>query len=710
MNMPANAVPRNPDRSDQRHPTTEQLRAFGLGQLSEAEGALVEQHVETCDACCRVLSDVPDDTVLAKFKNCDTVTHQGPTQESPIESETARGQIPLALQEHPRYRVLKMLGRGGMGVVYKAEHRLMERPVALKVISRRLMANPLAIERFQREVRAAARLTHSNIVVAHDAEQAGELHFLVMEFVDGVSLAQYVERKGPLPPATASLFIRQAALGLQHAAHQGMVHRDIKPQNLMLTRKGQIKILDFGLARFAREESSSDPINSDRLTDSIAADAGLTEIGMIVGTPDYMAPEQASDSSKADIRADIYSLGCTLYFLLSGQAPFAGDSITRTLKSHADRQPRALRQLRNDLPPELLRIVERMMAKDPAARFQSPVVLAKALAPLAVGGLAAAGTFESISKRSLPTLPKTVRTESDEPPTTIQLVRRGHWATIRNRGMYEFRKYFRLQHRRVIAVVGVILATIATTAFLADRFGPSVVSAPQSSPDSPRTDPLRPALPSARPAPRNSSANIEPTAMPASPSAVSAVQKPIAFLVTLSEFYLEDFQALRREFDARGIPVVLVSSQRGWATPKGSEVGGEHDAWVDLAIADIRPGQFDAIVIIPAGQSEFVSDAAFRELTLQRLREQYDRGTCLATIGNSVILLAEYGFLNGQKAIAQDWIRNQERIKKLNVNWTTSERVVSSGKQGRLITAHDFNNAPELVDRILKTIKNQKNP
>ncbi|GDY09730.1 hypothetical protein LBMAG52_32160 [Planctomycetia bacterium] len=143
--------------------------------------------------------------MLAKLKLCDTVSCDAAPEATPIESETARGNIPQALLEHSRYRIVKMLGRGGMGVVYKAEHRLMERLVALKVISRRMISNPLAVERFQREFKAAARLTHPNIVVAHDADEAGGLHFLVMEFVDGVSLTQYVERKGPLPAGHTQL-------------------------------------------------------------------------------------------------------------------------------------------------------------------------------------------------------------------------------------------------------------------------------------------------------------------------------------------------------------------------------------------------------------------------------------------------------------------------------------------------------------------------
>ena len=172
------------------------------------------------------------------------------------------GAAPKELADHPRYRVLGLLGAGGMGAVYKAEHRLMERPVALKVIRRGLTDDPAAAERFRREVKAAARLSHPHIVRAYDAEQAGDLHFLVMEFVEGTDLARLVAGQGPLPVARACEYARQAALGLQHAFEHGMVHRDIKPQNLMLTPDGQVKVLDFGLARFVSESAPSPPTPS----------------------------------------------------------------------------------------------------------------------------------------------------------------------------------------------------------------------------------------------------------------------------------------------------------------------------------------------------------------------------------------------------------------------------------------------------------------
>ena len=269
------------------------------------------------------------------------------------------------------------LGSGGMGTVYRAEHRLMDRPVALKVIRGDLLGDPALVERFRREVRSAARLaSHPNIVTAYDAEQAGETHMLVMEFVEGTDLARLVDRRGPLPTGEACEYARQAALGLQHAFEDEMVHRDIKPQNLMRTTRGQVKILDFGLARFASE---------------VGTLGGVTAEGMVLGSADYIAPEQIEDPHAADIRADIYSLGCTLYFLLAGRPPFPDRSLIQKLIAHREKTPRPIGEIRADVPPELAHVVERMMAKEPARRFQTPDDVARALAPFAETGAAPTG-------------------------------------------------------------------------------------------------------------------------------------------------------------------------------------------------------------------------------------------------------------------------------------------------------------------------------
>jgi predicted Ser/Thr protein kinase len=280
--------------------------------------------------------------------------------------------LPPELVGHPRYRVLKLLGKGGMGAVYLAEHLVMQRQVALKVIQGRLLdLAPETLPRFLQEVKAAARLSHPHIVQAYDADRAGSLHFLVMEYIEGTDLASHLSRRGPLPVAEACDYARQAALGLQEAYEQGMVHRDIKPHNLMLTRTGQVKILDFGLAKFANEQNRQ------------AGPGSLTGSGQVMGTADYIAPEQTRDARSIDIRADIYSLGCTLYQLLSGQLPFAEGSVIEKMIRHASEPPPPLASLRPELPAELLAVVEKMMAKAPSARYQTPAEVVEALAPFA---------------------------------------------------------------------------------------------------------------------------------------------------------------------------------------------------------------------------------------------------------------------------------------------------------------------------------------
>jgi serine/threonine protein kinase len=302
---------------------------------------------------------------------CETVS--GFNQPTPAVEPT----VPPELANHTRYRIVRLLGVGGMGAVYQAEHRVMERFVALKVIRADLVSNAAAVKRFQIEVRTAAKLTHQNIVTAFDAEQIGNVHFLVMEYVEGNDLATMVATRGPLPASEACYYIAQAAMGLQHAYERGMIHRDIKPQNLMVAGapyapllQRTVKILDFGLARFAS-----------------AATSGHTASGTLLGTVDYMAPEQADNAHAADIRSDLYSLGCTLFYLLAGRALFPEGTLVQKVMCHVERTP-PLSELPADLPPGLTDVLARLLAKKPEERYQTPSELVLALSVYHPGFLA----------------------------------------------------------------------------------------------------------------------------------------------------------------------------------------------------------------------------------------------------------------------------------------------------------------------------------
>ncbi len=265
-----------------------------------------------------------------------------------------------------QYKVLDQIGAGGMGVVFQAEHMSMKRMVAIKVLPGDKANDEESLQRFYREARIVAALDHPNVVHAYDIDQAGDLHFMVMEYIEGESLEQIIRRKGPLPLHEAADYILQSARGLQHAHERGLVHRDIKPGNLLLDKTGVIKVLDMGLARFFEESST--------LTTELCS-------GSVIGTADYMAPEQAVNSHDVDIRADIYSLGVTLYALLTGKPPWADATVTQKLLAHHMREPVPMHVTRPDVPPEFAEIVGKMMAKQPANRYQIPAEVVDALTP-----------------------------------------------------------------------------------------------------------------------------------------------------------------------------------------------------------------------------------------------------------------------------------------------------------------------------------------
>lgn len=291
------------------------------------------------------------------------------------------------------YTLLDRLGEGGVSEVYKAWDTLRGQVVALKVLRQHLTAQHEAVRQFQRELQAMPRLNHPNVIRTYEAHQLGAVHYFAMEYVEGMDLEKYVQTVGPLPVEIAADYVRQVAQGLQHAHQFGLVHRDVKPANLFLInpplpvaasagslRRGPdpvVKILDWGLARIQ--------LSADEAREVDVAELG-SEKGVLIGTADYVSPEQARDATIVDTRGDIYGLGCTFVYLLTGQPPFPSRTLMQKLMQHQQAPPPSVRSLRPDVPEELDHLIQKMMAKMPADRFQIPLLV---IAPLRKFGPAA---------------------------------------------------------------------------------------------------------------------------------------------------------------------------------------------------------------------------------------------------------------------------------------------------------------------------------
>ncbi len=357
------------------HPSDSVLQALALGILDEAKVDSVMEHLQECSGCRSVVIGQASDDFLALVREAHEAsgrhsqTRAGNGRHGDETMQQGIHPTPPDLAGNPQYEILRELGRGGMGVVYLVHNRFLAREEVIKVINQAVLVRAGGKERFLREIQLAARLNHPNVVTAYAALPLGEGLAFAMEYVKGQDLAKVVKTHGPLPVANACHYARQVALGLSHAHAKHMVHRDIKPQNLILTREGKrhiVKILDFGLAKVLCEQ---------------AEDSHLTLPGKALGTPDYIAPEQSLDASRADIRADLYSLGCTLYFLLAGRPPYRGKNPFATMQAHHLENAQPLHLVRQDVPQDLDAIVARLMAKSPGERFQTPDEVAQALLP-----------------------------------------------------------------------------------------------------------------------------------------------------------------------------------------------------------------------------------------------------------------------------------------------------------------------------------------
>lgn len=364
-------------------PPSGDLQSYALGKLSEEASASLGAHLRGCRKCVVELDRLNDaaDPLVARLRS--------PTVNAVAESSEMRAAIDRLLSPEParaidrssflppatmlrEYRIVEKLGAGGMGVVYRAVHTRIEKEVAIKVISSKYVAHPEAISRFGREMKAAGRFQHPNIVQATDGGEVDGVHFLVMEFVPGVNLSKHIRQHGTLSVSDACNIIAQAARGLQHAHEAGLIHRDVKPSNLLITPQGVVKVLDLGLA-LLRDDAPEPPRAAPADAPTLVAANSLTTTSHMIGTNDYIAPEQSRNAHSVDARADVFSLGCTLMYLLTGKPP------ERTIDGSFN-----LRVKRRDVPKELEAIALKMLAQRPEDRFTSAREVADAVARFVV--------------------------------------------------------------------------------------------------------------------------------------------------------------------------------------------------------------------------------------------------------------------------------------------------------------------------------------
>lgn len=374
-------------------PPDEQISGYLLGTLEEAAASEVASHLQQC-AWCRKKADqyesscsdplldsvrAPVDSSYLREPQCQRAVARLLEKQSAsggaVEGASAAGRGETAgrasLPKLGQYILMERLGGGGQGEVYKAFHTVLKRQVVIKMLPPQVLADPMTVRRFDREMELVGQLNHPHIVRALDAQRLEDgRRFLVMEYIEGSDVAKLLARHRWLPIPDACEIARQAALGLQYIYEHGLVHRDIKPANLMLSYEGQVKILDLGLGRLRRESAEAEP--------------EMTQAGMALGTFDYIAPEQIANSRDVDIRADIYSLGCTLYKLLTGRAPFELPecrTVWDKAEAHRYHNPAPIQQLRAEIPNQLAQIIHRMLAKNPKDRFATPGEVAEALKP-----------------------------------------------------------------------------------------------------------------------------------------------------------------------------------------------------------------------------------------------------------------------------------------------------------------------------------------
>jgi eukaryotic-like serine/threonine-protein kinase len=710
------------------HPTPETLAAFARGDLPPAELSVVAEHVGICAACCTALQSIPDDTFgnLARAAGAPAVTTPDPVGDL-APTRATPDNIPADLAAHPRYRILKELGAGGMGVVYKAEDRVMERLVALKVMAPHLTSKAGAVERFNKEVIAAARLEHQNIVRAYDKGEAGNLHFLVMEYLEGESLDRYVARKGPLAIHLACTFTRQAANGLQHAAEKGLTHRDIKPQNLMVLRKGQIKVMDFGLARFVRNDNEEVPAVG-RLPFGAGKPVSdpLTNPNLIMGTPDYLSPEQARNSHAVDHRSDIYSLGCTLYFLLTGKAPFAHESsLIDKLLGHTEGKVPSLRKARPDVPEGLVAVIKKMMAKKPDDRYQSATDVAAALAPftrpdaapevvdaVVIAPAAAVSTVPPVLTlpNSEPTPPRTrsraeLAREADTAPNPDQptLVESERPRKTKKAKKTQLVPWWKQKWAKIgaAAVAGLVIVAIVIAAGGKKEQPPPPGGGGDNTADKNKDG--NPGTSGPSPKDKQSTGTN-----PFRPGQTGGIDKtlPLLYVVPSKGLWREDYDDVVDVLKQGGVTVVTVSGDGGKSTLQGNPREG---ITVDKRLDEVNAAGFSAVVFCGFRIDEYIGDGKHSATVAKLIKDLREQGKPVTAICVGVGVLASHDVLEEKLASRSPALIEYYPTIADRVNWVNARvhpaRDTRNPGSSPIITAGMARDARDFAVTLLKLYK-----
>jgi serine/threonine-protein kinase len=593
----------------------------------------------------------------------------------------------------------------------------MGRVVAIKVVSPHLTTHDSAVERFRREIRVAAQLNDPRAIIAHDTGEAGGCHFLVMEFVEGISLDRLVAKKGPLPVPMACSFARQAALGLQHAAERGMIHRDIKPQNLMVTRKGQVKILDFGLARFASDEAKTDAAGRPAFGAGKQQAGGVTNPNFVMGTPDYLSPEQARDSHDVDHRSDIYSLGCTLYFLLTANPPFLGaTALVDKLFAHAEQEPPPVRDVRPDVPEGLAEVLARMMAKRREDRYQTAAEAAGALQPFtrasATGpGPAAEPAFEIVEAVAVtPPPPREPGSDTAPPPESATLTETPRAKRAKRKKKrapwWKRHKWSLAGAAALLLVAGIAAAIVAGGRKPADRHADAGAN---PGPGNSAKEPPRPAAPPGAEKGEKGGAWVPPTVI-APPK-----DEVLVLLVIPSQgVWPPDYDTVREALTAPrpGTPPVRVETAAAAgdrAKPATGSPGPPDGIPIDVRLTEsMSLAKYSAVVFLGFNVDEYVNGPAKRAAA-RAIEAMQDAGKPVASMSTGQVVLAAHGVLKGRKAALPprefEAAKFRDALSDPAIKWQKRPVAVDDAGGKPVITAAGARQAQELADAILRAIE-----